>query len=429
MKTLKINSLLCLLTIICCVTANDLSAQKAKFKSDICSVQKAKLPTHYSAADQRGYDVAVRGRYGEGIDPHAKKVYGWTIDGDNPNVKAIVNIYGYSINTPQKHSEKKQKKDKDGKVIKTWTEYWYTNSAVGRGKMSVYGINEPFEYTSKTTEKKKNKKVNKWVEKLEAKAEEQRKDLADNPFLNREVIAEAEATDSRIDDSPVDVNLDLVDVFPLDKVLEVKTGRHKSPTAAYNDYLKNQKDRLVAYHDAFAEDIYKTAVYNLNALYGFTPVNNRFYLKKMKGDSHPDLKQWNDACQATETIFKTFLYNKSIEEYQQQFDPIIEYFDAQVKAIPEGDKKRNKQKKAAFRNLQNILYYLDRQDAVIALSNEYLDSKKLDRIAKRMLKKAERQKAHLTFHKMSSCHINSDEVVDADDIETGELLSEDDAGQ
>jgi len=386
------------------------------------------LPIHYSEADQRSYDIAVRGRYGDGIDPHTKKVYGWTIDRENPNVKGIINIYGFSANTPKKHSEKKQKKDKDGKVTETWTEYWYTNSAVGRGKMSVYGINEAFQYQSKATENKK-KKGGKLMEKLAAKAEEQRKDLADNPFLNQEVIANAEATDHSVSDSHEALDMELVDVVPIDRVLEVKTRRHRSGSAAYNDYLKNQKDRIVAYHDVFSEDIYRAGISQLNAMYGFVPVNNRFYLKKMKGDSHPDLKQWNDACQATETIFKTFLYNKSIEEYQQQFDPIIAYFAGHVDAIPDNDKKQAKQKKAAFMNLQNILYYLDRHDAVIELSNRHLESKKLDKVAKRMLKKAEKQKAHLAFHKMSASHVNSDEEVDADDIETGELLVDEDEGQ
>ncbi len=420
MKAVKMNGIFCLLTLICFVVTNDVVAQKAKFKNSICSVQKAKLPIHYSEADQRTYDIGLQGRYGETIDPHTKKVYGWTIDTNAPSVKAVVNIYGFSINTPKKHSEKKQKKDKDGKVTATWTEYWYSNSAVGKGKMSVYGIDQPFEYQSKP-----DKKKNKWVEKLEAKAEEQRKDLADNPFLNQDVIDEAETTDSGFDNGRADTNLELVDVFALDKVLEVKTGNHRSSSAAYSDYLKNHKDQLIAYNDAFAEDIYRTAIQSLNALYGFTPVNNRFYLKKMKGDDHPELKQWNDACQATETIFKTFCYNKPIEEMQQQFDPIIAYFAGHVDAIPDNDKKQLKMKKAAFQNLLYILYHLDRHDAVLELSNKYLDTKKLDNVAKRMLKKAERQKTHLTFLKMTVCHINSDEEVDNSDIEVGELVSDD----
>lgn len=394
--------------------------QKMKIGNDICAVQKVKLPTNYTEPKQRTYDVETKGLYATGIDPHEKKIYGWELDSANPNVRAVISIYGFTIDSPSRKSEKKEKKDKDGKVIDTWTEYYYMSEATGKATLYVYGIEHPFEFD------KKSNKISKYEEKQEAKAEAEKKDLEDNPFLNQEVIEEAEDAESDMgtDEGLEDSELPLVKTIRIDRSKQVKTKNHRSTSAAYKDYRENHRPNLTAYRQDYPSEAYRSAIRSLNSLYGYGPTVYKFYLKKVKSDKHPEAKMWNDACQATETIFKTFKYNSSIAESQVQFEPIVKYFADQVDNIPADDKKNRKQKKAALQNLLNILYYLDQHDDVIEWSSKFLDDKKLDKTAEKMLEKSERQKAHLAFLNMENGHIESEEVIEDEDIE--EEVEEDD---
>lgn len=50
----------------------------------------------------------------------------------------------------------------------------------------------------------------------------------------------------------------------------------------------------------------------------------------------------------------------------------------------------------------------------------------MDNLAKGMLERSERQKAHLAFHDMSTCHFETNDELDKDDIEVEELVADDD---
>ncbi len=415
------NRLLLLLVVLLSM-GTGLHAQKAKFKNRACTVQQARLPLNLTQPEQRTYDIVAKGRYASNVDAHGKRLYGWRKDTENPNVKAVVSLYGYSVASPKKHSEKKQTKDKEGNVTKTWTEYWYTSSSTGKGTLYIYGLSNPFEYKSK------RKKKSKAQERADAAAAAKKEDLADNPFLTDDVIAEAEESDEGADEGLADAELNLVKTINLDKKMNVSTGRHRSSSAAYKDYTDNQRPKLNNQRTAYPGQVYKSAMNSLNAQYGFAPVNNRFYLKHMKTEKHKEYKTWNDACQAVETIFKTFSYNEQIDP--AKFDPIVSYFEGQVNSIPANDKKAKNHRKAAYENLLNVLYYLDRHDDVIAWSEKFMEDKKLDNVAKRMVNKSDRTKALLAFHGMESCHFETDEVVDAEDIEVSEdaVSEESDAG-
>lgn len=81
-------------------------AQKAKFKNIIVTVQTAKLPIHYSDVNNRNYNVTTRGIHSGGIDPFAKKLYGWTVDATNARIKAVVNLYSFKVAPAKKTSQK-----------------------------------------------------------------------------------------------------------------------------------------------------------------------------------------------------------------------------------------------------------------------------------------------------------------------------------
>lgn len=394
--------------------SNLLNAQKAKFKNKSTIVQKTRLPTNYTAPENRTYALYKKGAYSTNIDVHEKGIYGWTLDQDNPNLKGVISVYGFSMGTAQKSAQKKEKKDKEGKVINSWVEYTYSASAQGKGNLYIYGVNNPFVY-------RKNEEKSK----LELKKEETeaaiKKDLEDNPFLSAEDIEEVEKDQTNEDSGLTQEKLQFVKKVNINTSQKVETNAHKSATAAYKEFIEKEKPLLHNFQDNYPQSTYNKAIRSLNYRYGYTPINNRFLLKKMKSEKHPQYEKWNDACQATQTLFKAFKYNKSIEESQSKFRPIVDYFAGIVEEIPDSNGKAKKMKKVAFQNMVNILYYLDKHDEVISLCDKNSSSKVLDKIAKRMQRKSKELKALLEFHKMNNCHIKTMEEIDLEDIETEDV--------
>ena len=407
-----------LLLIFCCFFgSNIMLAQKAKFKNLRATCQKARLPQNYVEPENRTYDLYKKGYYSQSVEIHNKGIYGWTLTQNNPNLEAVVSVYGFRINPATRSSQKKEKKDKDGNVTDRWTEYTYSGSAKGKGTLYIYGESNPFKYEKKKSEKSKAEL------KREAQAEAKKKDLEDNPFLSSEDVAEAEdegESDIREDSGLDNAVLPLVKTVNLDISESTSTSAHRSSSSAYKDYQQNHKPKLYDFRDRYPNRAYNKAMNTLNYEYGYSPVNYRIWLKKMKTEKHPEFKTWNDACQAAETLFKTFKYNKSIEGSQVKFDAIIGYFNKQVESISDSDRKAKKMKSAAFNNLINIMYYLDRYEEVITLCQKYKDSKILDKAAKKMLNKSNRQVALMAFHKVNSCHLEEMSDIAEGDIETEE---------
>ena len=402
-------------------------AQKAKFKNLKVTCQKTRLPQNFVEPENRVYDLYKKGSYSENVDVHDRGIYGWTHDMDNPKLEAAVSIYGFQINPAKRNAQKKEKKDKDGKVTDRWTEYSYSGSGEGKGTLYIYGESNPFVYEKKNSKPAKKSKAEL---RREAEAEEKKKALAANPFLSSDDVADAEdAGESDIsEDSGLDgALLPLVKRISLDISENVGTKAYRSSSAAYKDYRDNQKPKLYNFRAKYPSQAYSKAISTLNYEYGYSPVNYRVWLKKMKSEKHDEFEMWNNACQATETLFKTFRYNKSIAASQVKFDPIISYFNGQVEKIAEGDRKGKNIKKAAFNNLINLMYYLDRQEEVIALCKKYGDSKVLDKAAKKMLGKSERQVALMAFHKVDSCHLEEMADIEEGDIETEEEEEETEA--
>ena len=82
--------------------SNVLNAQKAKFKNKSAIVQKTRLPTNYTAPENRTYDLYTKGAYSTNVDVHEKGIYGWTLNQKNPTLKGVISIYGFSMGTAQK---------------------------------------------------------------------------------------------------------------------------------------------------------------------------------------------------------------------------------------------------------------------------------------------------------------------------------------
>ena len=390
------------------------TAQKAKFKNERATCQKIRLPGRYVEPEDRVYAMHLKGAYAELLEPYSEGLHGWSVDVDNPQIEAVVSIYGYTRYPAKKIAEKREKRDKDGNVTDRWTEYAYEGSAVGKATLYVYGESAVFDYTYEADEAEVSKK------RAEKEAEE-KAELEANPFLSEEDLEEIddEGESDISEDSGLDnATLPIAEEVPLDVGMTVRTGWHLSSYAAYEAYREREVAKLQDFRTAYPAQAYKKAIGRLNAVYGYSPVNHTLWLRAMKSDKHPDYEMWNNACQAAEKLLGTFEYNESIAAQQAKFDPIVGYFRDQLESTSEGDKKAKKLRKAAFTNLSSIMYYLDRYEDVVALCDEYGDSKLLDGPAKRMRRDADRQAALLAFHGVESRHFDGMQDLDAGSIET-----------
>ncbi len=412
------NSLLLLFCVLC---VNVMFAQKAKFKSVRSKVQKIKLPTNYVSPEDRTYAIYTKGIYSENVGDPTQGIYGWTYDENSPKIEAMVSIYGFRIDPAKRSSSKKTKKDKDGNVTETWTEYVYTGSATGRGTLYTYGQSETFKYERRNSKSKKKEEEKKKAEKEEAAA---------NPFLSAEDASDDEGESNEGEDSGLDgTAMPLAERRSLDISTTVKSRSHRSITAAYKDYRENQISKLYDFRDGYPERVYNSAINTLNSQYGYSPTNFTVFLREMKSEKHPEFEMWNNAEKAAVTLFKGFRYNKSISDYQKKFDPIIAYFNSQVENIADSDKKGKTLKRAAFNNLIQIMYYLDRYEQVIALCEAQKESKMLGKSAEKMLRRANRQVALMAFHKVKTCHFEEMAEIDMDDIVSDEEEIEDEEGR
>jgi len=393
------------LLFFCFFVGNVAIAQKAKFKNLRSTCQKTRLPKNYIEPANRTYSLYKKGSYSDNVEVYNRGLYGWKIDQDAPKLEAVVSVYGFRISRAELTSKKKESKNKETGEVKRWREYQYSGSATGKGTLYIYGESNPFVY----------KKINAEKTKAELKREEEeaakKKELADNPFLSAEDTDDAAAEDEGESDISEDTGLDnavlsLVERVDLDVIQRVRTkDSYRSSSAAYKEYANTQKPKLYDFRDAYPERAYNKAMNSLNARYGYSPLDYKFSLRKMKSEKHPEAKMWNQACQAAQTLFKSFKYNKSIDAKQAKFDPIISYFNDIVEKIDDKDRKGKKMKEAAFANLTNILYYLERHEAVITLGKKYGDSKIVGKEATKALNKSDRQIALLAFHHVKSCHL------------------------
>lgn len=409
---------------ICLFSGTGLNAQKAKFKTQVATIQKTRLPQNFIEPENRTYDLFAKGSYATDIDPHQKIIFGWTRNEESPNLKGVLSIYGFSMGGAKKSSQKKEKKNKEGKVIDRWTEYSYSGTANGRGTLYIYGESNPFVFEKK----KKSGEKSKYELKKEAEAAAKKKDLEDNPFLTSDDVAEAEESDISVDEGLSDEAMALVKTIKVDQTKTVTTtGTHRSSTSAYKEYTGQRRPELYDFKASYPSGAYKSTISQLNYLYGYAPVNYKFYMRRMKSEKHAEYKKWNDACQATEMLFKAVRYNEPIEATQSKFDAIINYFSVLLDKTSDTDKKTKKLKKAAFQNLVDILYYLDRNEEAIIVCEKNLDSKFIDKTAKRKLERSQRQMALLAFHGMSTAHVESTGEIEMDDIESEEEADDEDS--
>lgn len=399
--------------------------QKVNFKNIRCNAQKCNLPTHKVAEEDRNYSLEVKGLYSGMVDPEKGRLYGWTRVDNNPTVHGVVSIYGFSYGRPKLKTEKKEKKDKDGKVIDKWNEYNYTVTSKGRATMYVYGPRNPFKYQMTDRQKKKAKEAE---EAAAAKKAAEEKAVSDNPFL-KDVDVEPAGDDEQGADEGADIELELLERVSIDQEETFKTPNKKT-VKAVSEILRNDiRDDQYQFKEAYPGMAFRSGVYRLNNAYGFRPVKSYFTLQGIKTGDIREVENWNNAVTAAKTIMASLRYNTDLNQTRSDMQPILDFFHEVMSSYSLEDRKERKVSKAAFENIMYLQSYLDMHDDVIAMGNKYIDDKKLDRICKRAIKKAERFKAHLAFLEMPFRHLPSGQDIEGDEIEEEEEIAADGEGE
>lgn len=393
--------------------ASNSIAQKARFGSVYCEVQKADLPYYYVEPSKRTYTIKAEGRYSDELNL-ARKIFGWTRVEENPNFKVVVSLDRFEYTKPYMKEEIIEKKDDDGNVTERYVEYSKSRGVNGTGKVRVYSLMKPKNYfdmnTSPLTGVPK--------EQSEKDAEKSKK-LEENPFLTKEDVQDALDGKEEIEyEQKITTDLEKIYVRSLSSEVWMGTQIYRNREDALLEYEGSVLSALENAKPEIAQSLFFEAMKYLNQNFGFQPVKYNFNLKQIKNDDFPDYKTWQQAVDATKTLMGNFRYNKGIDDAQQKFEPIISFFESQVKKYSSDDRKQLKIKKAALYNLYYILYYLDEHEKLIRLANKYLDVKKLDKGSAQMLAKSERQQDLLLMNKMNYSHlVNSDVLEDDDDLE------------
>ena len=401
--------------------------QKVKFEKTRCSAQKCNLPVHKVDQEQRTYSLETKGLYSHQIDPEAGRLYGWKRVDNNASVHGVVSLYGFSYGRANRKSQKKEVKDKEGKVTSTYTEYWYTVTSRGKATLYVYGPREPFKYNKKGEPKELSKREKQKLEEEKAAAEAE----ANNPFL-KDVDTEAAGDDEEGEDEGAgEIELELVDRLSIDQTETFTTSRKRSAKEALELYRNRVRDQQYDFKENYPAKAFNEGMRRFNNLYGFRPVKSNFLLHNIKSGDIREVDMWNNAIDATKKIMGSIRFNTDLTQTQEDMKPILDFFNGIMSSYSMEDKKERKIANAAFENIILIQGYLDMHDENLALSNKYLDDKKLDKLCKKTIKKTDRMIAHLDFMGMPHRHVPTatDEGEDEDIEEEDDVIADDEGGE
>lgn len=385
--------------------------QKAKFDSETIKVSKVHLSQRYFEPEDRTYRIVITGAYRKYV-PNEYRLGGFEYLSQNPNLKVLITLNNFNVTKPVLKKNKKEEKNRDGKVTKSWTEYWIETGVEMKGLVSAQVIKSP-SYLGKD-------------EAAEQKTEEKKEvtaDSEDNPFLTEEDKAEA-AANAEAEAAENEANYHTEWSYSRTMTEERKTGVFRSSKAAYDDYNNRLRFELEGLQEVLAKKLYKQLATDANYQFAYKPYSEQFNMKKIKNDDHPEAKQWNQAVEASKVLFENVSYDQPIDDTRTKFEPIIKYFESVADKYSVDDRKEAKVKDAALINLYYILYNLDQHIELMTQAKKYLDIKKIGRHAKKHLLRSEKQMELLTFHQMNSAHL--DKSSGESDVELDVVEDEDD---
>jgi len=365
-----------LLTTLTCFTLAHSYSQKVDIDNHRIGIEYASLPENFIIPEDRTYQVEISsGSYKfdkKDIENHLV-IRGWDKK-DAGAARIQVRLTGFIRGKSSYKKRVSEKKDKNGKVISKTNYYRYEVTNTGRADLRIYGpVNKYKDATKKLSKNEKEKQA----------------EVASNPFLQN------------IDVSDQDKKFDeMVQSYDLSKNYSYATREFESIKAASDSYNRNISAEYANHLEDFNASITNRSTRYLNQFYGYNRKRDRAIFKRLDSTKHPEFEMYENAVQATETIFAEKRFNKSYENIAESMQPIIDYFEAILTNYGSKDKQHKKLKSASMYNIAQIYYYLDQPDKVIAIGEQFLRWGHDKKDGEKFIKKANELKSELAFHEM-----------------------------
>ncbi|MFK7809838.1 MAG: hypothetical protein AB8F74_18675 [Saprospiraceae bacterium] len=383
--------------------------QKVKTKNTRIPIEFASMPIHKTSPDARTYSLEVEGNYKFDTQEigDALNLRGWTYAEEGGAVVARIDVDNFIQGRSDYTREKKQSKNKEGKVTATWYEYTYSSTNTGLGSLKVFGPADPYKAPVKKT---------KSSERIAKKKAEEKKKKDDNPFLKG--VDLEESNDDAANEAGLVARYDLTQRYT---VTGKTTKDLKSARSSYNNVANEAYAKQL---DRYANKVISNTNFYLNKTYGYNKRVERAKFKTLSSKKHPEYEMYNQATDALKAIFATKKFNKPTDEVITSMEPLIGYFKSITEKYSKDDKHQKRLKAASLYNLAQIYYYLDMPDKVMEVGNEYIAWDHDVKIGKNFIEKAKSLKHLLAFHDVNGRYFVTNE--DADAIEGEEIEGEDD---
>ncbi len=318
--------------LICYLTTVSLIAQRANLDREYFKVSYVSLPSNpildnakrtYSS-DERGINLS-----------------GFSRLNSNATLDFRFDFHGTEIGEVDIHKEKKEKKDKDGKVIETY----YLYSAVVHYKSTAT-------LTTTNTE-------------------------AGDTFST---------------------------VFSESAVYKSKTFKSSyAASKYYNNNRYNIRDKYrVDHRNKFVNDANYKVNRLYGYVPTTTERSENFWIIATK--KHPEFRKHQEASSALKAIFKKMEYDMPLDEIAQEAQPWIDYFDEIAARFNEDDKKHRKVRYASYYNNAQIYYYLEQFDKSKAYAEKLIANDYDKKDGKRFISRIDNLKAKLKNNELKTRH-------------------------
>ncbi len=262
-------------------------------------------------------------------------IYGWKFSNDNPSVTTSIRINNFTENQVSITNRLVEEKDKDGKVIKSYTLYKAVSTFSGNASIDVSTT------FSITEEKEVDKKV------------------AENRFLSSATTTKNTKTGASS--------------FYANQVLTHSTKEYNSSYEAEKDYKLNRANTYNTQLKSYVSHVVNTVNNHLNYKFGFKPNSERFILWILDSKEEEGQVQ-KDAIEAVRIIFSEMKANVPLTSIEEKLQPLISYFESLKTKYPDDNKGSKKIRYSAYYNLGKIFYYLDQPEKAIKEGQGLIDN-------------------------------------------------------
>ncbi len=385
--------------------ALSLSAQRVDIDKYSFYVEHAQMPTHYVDKADRTYSAKVTGsdQFNHEMIEGELAMRGWERVDENGTVEVRVSLSNFSRGEPTRQKKTDQKKNKEGKVISSTTNYWYEAIMMGNGSVRYYGPKN--EYVSKKKSDKAAEKSKKKGKKEEAKPEE-------NPFLA--------GVDIQVEDD--EPKGELVRTASLEKKYKIKGNSSTSSSKARDSYWLKADGAYDDSFEDFAGGVSARVNAGMNATYGFSRKKEWLKFRILDSKKHPEYDTYQNAVKAMKAILEKKRFNKTHDEIEAALGPIIEYFEATIKKYGADDKHEKRLKSATMYNLAKLYYVLDKPEKMKEIASDYARWGHDEAYSKDFNVMADELAHLLNFHNVEGRYFVTDEDADAVEAEEGEKI-------